>query len=776
MTDGPPVADVLEERPDLEAALEDILAVEEETADGDAWTFEDVPVDSGAFGELVSTDVVQSEGEGYRVAEPEAVRAVLEGADAGQRPAREEDSGSGVALPVPDWNGRAVGLLAAALAVVAGWRLLTWGAVFRDGRVVLSGNDPYYYRHWVEGLLSGRIEGDLLGQLPDAVAHGEPLLVATLGWSAKLLGGAAAGGSVLAVYPVVAGVLVAFLCYRVTQRLTQDRRVAVAAVVLLAITPGHALRTGLGFADHHAFDYVWGAVVVAGLVGIATRDGRAWRSDPGLWRGASVLAVGVAGQTLAWEAGPLLLAPLLGYAAVAVALDRREGRFPLAAEVPLLAGLVGGATLAVLAHLLLGWHTWAVTAAPVVLVAGAGLFVALGAVAHRLSVSGRALVASEVAVGVAGLAGLALLAPGVWAEFLSGVGRLLRGGNIAEVRSLFSTGTFGFLLLFGFLLVLAVPALVWASVRARRGERGWLVVATFGWYLFVLSILQVRFVGHFAFQTAILGGLALVWLAAKVDLAVLPAPLGDGTDHRTWLPGRPDRATVGAVLALFLLVGGIGMVQTAIKVQTVTIDDSAVETADFLEEYAGERGWDARSEAYVFSRWGLNRMYNYVVTGEAESYGYAQRNYEGFLSTGNPDAMYDDLDGRVRFVVLQDVPNASATTTQTTLFGHFGSRHGATAGSGHYRGIFVSEDGRRTAFQLVEGARLVGSARANHTVGLSADVRIDERTVTYARRTRTNATGGYAVTVAYPGEYTVGNRTVTVPLEAVESGSTVRVN
>jgi dolichyl-diphosphooligosaccharide--protein glycosyltransferase len=67
------VRKLLEERPDLEPALEAVQAAEM------PWTFEDVDVDSGRFGELVSRDLVQSVEQGYRLANPEAVERALTG-------------------------------------------------------------------------------------------------------------------------------------------------------------------------------------------------------------------------------------------------------------------------------------------------------------------------------------------------------------------------------------------------------------------------------------------------------------------------------------------------------------------------------------------------------------------------------------------------------------------------------------------------------------------------------------------------------------------------
>ncbi|QSG12831.1 Dolichol phosphate-mannose mannosyltransferase [Halapricum desulfuricans] len=55
---------LLEDRPDLETALEELLAVD---AEHDTWTFEDVPFDSGTFGELVSRDIVEKTDGEYRL-------------------------------------------------------------------------------------------------------------------------------------------------------------------------------------------------------------------------------------------------------------------------------------------------------------------------------------------------------------------------------------------------------------------------------------------------------------------------------------------------------------------------------------------------------------------------------------------------------------------------------------------------------------------------------------------------------------------------------------
>ena len=58
------VRELLAERPDLEPAVKAVLAADA------PWTFHDVDVDSGAFGELVASGVVERTDDGYRVADP----------------------------------------------------------------------------------------------------------------------------------------------------------------------------------------------------------------------------------------------------------------------------------------------------------------------------------------------------------------------------------------------------------------------------------------------------------------------------------------------------------------------------------------------------------------------------------------------------------------------------------------------------------------------------------------------------------------------------------
>jgi dolichyl-diphosphooligosaccharide--protein glycosyltransferase len=763
MTDGRRVTELLADRPDFEDALEDIHEVD---ADHETWTFDDVPIDSGTFGQLVSEGVVKKVDGEFRLADPDAVRAALDGEPA---PTSIDDrAGPDVSLTLPSIDTRCVGMVIAALAAFVLVRLYPLGSVFRDGVVVLSGNDPYYYRYWVEQTLADGTIGALpLGSVPENIATGEPFLVASLAWLSGFLG----GGVALALYPVLSGLSVALFLYVLSLRVSDDRRVALSSVLLLAVTPAFALRTSLGFGDHHAFDYAWLTLTALALTVLLT--GERDLTDPNRWLAAIGLGVGVAGQVLAWDNGPLLVVPVAAVVALAVLLDVHNDRLPLVSNAPLLAGLALAAGTTFAAHDTFGWHTETVALIPTLVLIGSLVVVAVGEMLARLNRNVRELLVLEVAAVPVLLGVLVVFLPDYWSELQTGIDRILRGRNIAETQSLFSD-VIGFLLVFGFILFFAVAGLAWATARVPTDER-WLVPVVYCWWFLGLAMFQIRFVGELAPFTALFAGLAFVWTAAWVDLAELPAPV-DGSDWTDWRPERPDASTVIAIVALFALVGGLGIVQSGVKMQQVGISDDTYETAAWLNDYADERGWENESESYVFSDWGRNRVYNYFVNGESASYAYAQANYRPFVRETDPAAAAGRVGGGTRFVVTESFP-VDDRAMGTRLHDHFGSRYGDVSGLSQYRAIYATESGDRKAFLYVPGATLSGRVTPNATVSLTTNVSIPNAMFTYERQVQTNATGAFSVTVANPGTYDLRSDgqtwTVDVPESAVMNGTRV---
>lgn len=810
--------DLLADSPALADPLHALLDVD---ADG-PFEFDDVPLDSGQFGEVVAAGLVEDTGDGYRVVDRDAVRRALDerGTDESASEASSSSAAGGSGsesgltsavgsvadrIAAPSTDRRSAAALAVALAFVALVRVVPmWGPVFRHGDVVLAGNDPYFYRYWGEELLAGSLSAfdvAALGELPGQVPTHDTVTIVSVWWTSALLGGdAEAVGTVLAWYPVVAGVLTALGCYLLAVWLTDDRRVGLAAVLLLAVTPTHAYRTALGFGDHHAADYVWLVVVTLAVVVLAReRLTVSWDRDnagesradalvaglsPRGLGGVLLLGVGVAGQTHAWRAGPLMLIPVGLYLVAQVALDVERDRAPLAAHGPLLAGLLLGAVLSAVAHVGFGWAPVFRAFAPVLLFAGALAVVLAGKGASRTGLSTRQTAVGEVAVGVGGGALALATVPALSNAVDQGIAYFVRTGQsgIAETYSLFS-GTLGSIVgpivLFGFAFFLALPYLAWGAWYARRADRpDWLAAAAFGWYFLALAVVQSRFAGQLSLFTAAFGGLGFVHLASVVDVARRPAVLGGDDDSERRFGGAgesrpsalslPDRRTLGTLALLFLLVASLGVIQTGVKQSQIATDQGTYRTASWIADHADEQN-QTYPENYVFSPWGRNRVYNYFVSGESKSYWYAQNNYADFVTSSNPAQWAEQLLNRpVGYVV---VPNDISTGSELTggrLASRFGSRADGVPGVGRYRAVYAND--RYSVFDPVRGARVTGTGPANATVEVQTDVSVAGTQFEYVRQEETNRYGDYGVVVPYGSTYNIANTSTSVPDSAVERG------
>ncbi|MFC6990578.1 STT3 domain-containing protein [Haladaptatus sp. GCM10025707] len=760
-------ADLLDSRPEVAESLEQLLAIDRQH---ETWTFADIPLDSGTFGEVVSRNIVEKHDGEYRLADPTAVEAALRGEST---PASTTPA---ISLSLPTVERRAVGMLVGALGFLALVRSLFVTRVFRDGHVVLGANDPYFYRYWVEKLVvdaGGLFDFAALSAMPDTVAMGEPLFVATLWWLSSLFGGMDAVGPVMAWYPVVSAVVTGALVYLLAVELTDDRRVGLASVLLLALIPGHALRTALGFADHHAFDYPWLALTILAVVVLARRGSLAdLKSTPKSWAATLALGVALAGQTLAWEAGPLLIVPLGLYVAFRVLSDVRAGQSPLASNLGLVVGLLVGALLAAAGHASFGWHSEQVAFAPALLFVAVLFVLSVAELTFRADLPATALAGLEAVGGVVGVLAFRALLPDYWAKLVSELALFVAPRDIVETESLFSGDSMGFLLLFGFILALALPYVGWAALASYRKHRPeWVAPAVYAGYFFVLAGFQIRFVGEMAAVTAVFAGLGFVHLAERVDLARRPVPFRDSKPSVPESVEIPDSRGVASLVALFLIVASLSLVQVPVKMNQVTADGDLFETAQAIDTYAEEEGM-AYPQNFVLSRWGTNRAYNYFVNGESRSYGYAQSTYTPFVRGSNASEWYGKLSNRVGFVVTED-RDYPPGTMQSRLHDHFGSQTEAAPGVAHYQAIFSTESGDTKAFRLVPGATITGGAASDSQVTVTTSVSIPGATFEYERTVETAADGSYRVTVPYAGDYSVNGTTVTVSESAVEQGETV---
>ncbi|MFC7176999.1 hypothetical protein ACFQL2_10170 [Halosegnis marinus] len=370
----------------------------------------------------------------------------------------------------------------------------------------------------------------------------------------------------------------------------------------------------------------------------------------------------------------------------------------------------------------------------------------------------------EVFAGGLAIGLVSVLRPDLWRLVVRSVTvRLVREGVIVETQNLFGP-SFGWLLLFGFVLVLAVPYLAWASWRALEDLR-WVVPVVFGWYLLGLATLQIRFVGEFSIFSALFAGLGFVHLAERIDVARPPVPFDPSSDGRSFVV--PGRRQIITLLVLFLLVGGLGIVQVPIKINQLTVTDTQYQTAAWMNGYSDEAGWEYPQD-YVFSQWDRNRMYNYFVNGESRSYTFAQDNYARFLVSEDPERWYERLRDRTGFVVFAG--EATPPGSVGAQLAAFGSRTTNATGLAHYRAVHVS--GQYRVFTLVPGATISGNAAPSSTITVTTTLKLNDRSVTYERKVRVRADGSYRVTVPYPGNYTVSEETVRVSEQAVNTGGT----
>ena len=809
----------LADHPEAEDAL---AALVERDAQGEPWTFADIGLDSGQFGELVARDLAREVDDGYRLENSAAIRAAIEAGPA------DADDASGAAskatdatvstdtpadstrLAVSDIDPVSFLGLFGTLLAVAGARLVAAPAVFQQGFVVSPANDTYFFRYWQERL-AARADGILdLGLFADmgGAASTRPLAHATNWWVTVLLGGVDAASAVAAWLPVVASVALGYLVYRLARLLTNDVRVALAAVVFYGIAPANVVYTSVGFLDHQAHQYLWLGLLVVTLTALGTdaarrtaqdtqTAARAHARDATMWAIALGLAVAVAASAHAYGGSPLTFVPVAAVVGLRVALDVRHGISPTYANAPLLGGLGLGAALALAAHLGLGWHESIAAVTPVLVAGGALVVVGLGELWRRVSLPSLGLVAAEAVVAVGGLIAYALVRPDDIDRLQTRADALFFREGISETASLFSPDfavIFGPLLQLGLGFYFAIAVLAVATwAVARRYEPGWLVVVCFAWYYTLLATIQVRFAGQLAILIAPFAGIGLVYLLSAIDIARPVAVVGRPADADSQLPralrkdttaaagtitslGLPDSTRVrGYLVATILVVLLFNFLLVPSLVGQTTHDQAQFDAALTVDSHADDVDREY-PQNFVLSRWGDNRMYNYFVSGESEGYGYARSNHDQFLASATPDDWYDQFQGRVGYVVLTEREGVPENTTYAALHEGLGLGANDTAATGHYQ-LLASDDGVRT-FAVVPGATIQVSGSNGEQVTATTTVAVgtdgDGATYEYARSAPV-ANGTATIRVAHPGEYQVGNRTVMVSDEDIFAGNRTTV-
>ena len=770
-----------EDRPDATAVLRTVLAVDSEA---DTWEFEDIDIGTGVFGELVSRGIVEQHDGGYRLADRAAVEAVVTGDATTQGTPNDgnttADRSSLKPLRLPTMSKRPLAGAALAVCFVVAVRLTSLPAVYQRNYVVLLSNDAYFYRYWLFDFVTATRSPLTVS---DGMRIGEPLLVATLQLITALLGGTSGvADQVLAWYPVAAAVGSAVAVYWVANRLTDDYRIAVASVVFLAVIPAHGYRTALGFADHHAFDFLILGLTFASVVTFenaevtAVSDLRRRR----VWPWIVLAGVGIAAHVLAWNAGALLLVPLAVLAA-GRALTVVKHRASAAMMGPLFLSTALGGGLAYAGHTVLGWQTSNMIIPPLLLAGGVVLLTAVAAVARWQGLGQTPALIGIVVSGMALLVGSVLLLPEFGTELTQQISRQFINDErtIAETQSLFNTD-FGFIVAplgyFGLSIFFAIPVFIWAAWFGWTENRGdWLTLSAYAWVPFILSLFQVRFAGHLALPTAVGTGFAFIWLTAKVSDFEVPRVGGteESAENHSWnrinqndtsdTDDRDLKAMVSVLIAIFLLVGGLGAVMTPARTTVLTHEQSAVAATAAMDTYATEQNltWP---DNYVFSGWGDNRMYNAFISGESQGYGYAKSNFEEFLTSTDHSEWYQRLQGRAGFIVVAEIEELQ-NAPDATIYAQLQREWGIDT---HYRVLSAADDGRK-AFAIVPGTVVNGSA-PGETVTVSGTMEFNNRTQEVSTTVPVE-NGTYSVRISTPGTYTVGDQTVTVTEDDVHPSS-----
>jgi dolichyl-diphosphooligosaccharide--protein glycosyltransferase len=239
---------------------------------------------------------------------------------------------------------------------------------------------------------------------------------------------------------------------------------------------------------------------------------------------------------------------------------------------------------------------------------------------------------------------------------------------------------------------------------------------------------------------------------------------------------RPDGRTLGSLVVLFLLVCSAGAVQSSVKMAQIDTSDAAFETARAIADDAENRDL-TYPENYVWVTWGDSRMFNTFVNGRASSVEFAHTNDE-FLRSPRPRDWYPRMDGRVGYVVVEaaGAVDSSDQSTYARLYGRHGSRSADVDGLGRFRLVDVSEGDQFKTFAYVPGAVVTGTVNQTGQVTVATNTTVDGRSFAYRRTAEVGEERRFEARVAYPGEYRVGERTVTVTSADVEAGRRVWMN
>lgn len=774
----------LANRPNTADDLEHILEVDSAQ---ETWRFDDISIDSGTFGEIVSRGIVETVDDGYRVSAPEAVEAAVSG-----RTLAETDSIRPTSSSLTAFRSNisidflTAGALFVTLAIMGIMRALPFPNVYREGLVISPANDPYYYRYVQYEMMNLADEYsfiEVLGAMPETRVR--PLSHATNWIITEILGGTDFAAELVAAWlPIVASIFLGVVVFFFAKLLTNDSRIAIGAVLMLALTPVHTIYTSIGFLEHRLHQYFWVGVLGLTLLWFAVDLQRRHETtevgtnvaldqikSPITWIIVGIFALTVGLTPHFWGGSPLHFIPVAAVIGLRVVQDIRSDISPGLSGVPIVVGLGVGSIISHSLHTNFGWHEPFAVYTPLLILGGTVGVMLGGEIWRQVEFPPVGFLGVEIAIAIIGFGTFWRLRPEDVMRLQSRVDDLFQRDIYTESVSLFAVEyayIFGPLVQMGpqFFLAL-IPLGVASWIVIKRFEPAWLVAVTFTWYYMVLAAIQVRFAAQLAIFLSVFASIGLLYILSTVDLAQSVSPFTSVENrHTRRIQARFDTSKVlYLTLALVLLIGLNLIFIPGLQAQTIHSDD-AIKAISNIEDHAMATN-RSYPENFVLSRWPENRMYNFFVNGESRSYSYAQRTHDNFVMDGSPDDWFDEFDGRVGYVVLMD-REMPAGSTHAKLFGN---NEGDHANQRHYQAVYIGDDVR--AYAIVPGARINTTGVPNQTVSVSTTVTINDETIQYNRTADVNADGYTNIYVAYPGEYTISNQSIYVSEMAVETGKEI---
>ena len=696
------------------------------------------------------------------------------------------------------------------------FRINAYPFILRDGNVVSPLNDPYYFRYWMEQLLaeaSGPMDLGVIAESNGVAFDGvRPATHALNWWLAELTG----PDIVAAWLPVVSSLAVGVALCGVAYSLTRDLRVGFATVGMLAFVPLHAVYSGLGFLEHNAHQYFWLAGVLAGFVWLARRSHHDKTmhkatameifASPRTWAIAGGTGIAIGLYTHTAGSTPLFIVPFFVYVLFRVPMALRAGHPPARILQPLCGATISGALLAAGLHVFLGWGELFVVLAPICLAVGTIVLVGIGEAWHRADFPVAGLIPVELVASGVGILSLQYIFSDAIARYRGRSDALLGRAGIAEAVSLFDPGVLsGPVLRLGVGFVFAIPVLVWlTAVVARRNEPGWLLLVVYGWGTLILAFIQNRFAGHLSLTITVFAGVGFIAILSQLGVARpltgLPGPrtlIAEITSSESTVSGKyrsssstqnSERTRLASPTTRRAYLGLGGVIGISGLISAILVDEQTRQTSYSDAEYRAVQAIVAHNEAvsreypanFVLSRWGTNRMYNYFTSGESEGYGFARNTYPEFVAEQNPDEWAQDQLGRVGYVVIDsDDVDLPAGTAYHMLQQRLGVAMEYRDPLAHYRLVYLagesndSETWELSAYAVVAGATIQGTGTPGETVVAETEVSVSGVSFPYQRATTVTDEGEFALTVAYPGTYTIGSTEVSVTETAVVAGESI---